>query len=142
MLLWFCNSWRSNGIPCCSIEIYPTYQLYGELFTQDESALQPAVPYIPSLSNRRTVLVLNVSFKSVFFFCAFQPKFRQEGHFEGFWITSVVSRVCYLHAIPTYFLLLFFFLFPMCFQSWTMKISLYFFFFSLHVIVSVFACYN
>lgn len=46
-----------------------------------------------------------------FFFCAFQPKFRQEGHFEGFWITSVVSRVCYLHAIPTYFLLRVF-----CFQ--------------------------
>lgn len=33
-----------------------------------------------------------------FFFCAFQPKFRQEGHFERFCITSVVSRVCYLHA--------------------------------------------
>lgn len=96
LLLWFCNSWRSNGIPCCSIEIYPTYQLYGELFTQDESALQPAVPYIPSLSNRRTVSVLNDPF--IIFFCAFQPKFRQEGHFERFCITSVVSRVCYLHA--------------------------------------------
>lgn len=126
MLLWFCNSWRSNGIPCCSIEIYPTYQLYGELFTQDESALQPAVPYIPSLSNRRTVSVLNDPF-IIFFFCAFQPKFRQEGQFERFCITSVVSRVCYLHAthlLPSPV----FFLFPMCFQSWTMKISLYFFF--------------
>lgn len=61
-----------------------------------------------------------------FFFCAFQPKFRQEGHFERFWITSGVSRVCYLHTLLTYFLLLFF-LFPMCFHSWTMKISLYFF---------------
>lgn len=140
LLLWFCNSWRSNGIPCCSIEIYPTYQLYGELFTQDESsALQPAVPYNPSLSNRRIVSVLNVHLNQ-FFFCAFQPKFRQEGHSERFWITSVVSRVCYLYTL--YSLTSFSCFFVSNVFSKLNNENITFLFFSLHVIVSVFACYN
>lgn len=50
---------------------------------------------------------------------------------------SCVLSTRYTHLLPCPG-----FLFPMCFHSWTMKISLYFFFFSLHVIVSVFACYN
>lgn len=47
---------------------------------------------------------------SVFFARSNQSSDKRDT-FNRFWITSVVSRVCYLHAIPTYFLLRVF-----CFQ--------------------------